>query len=444
MELNEYINKLFAAAKEAGFEACECRYSTDENMEISVFSGEIDEYSLASGISLSLRGLYNGRMGRASTRVLDEASIGWLVESAKSSAELIDNDDKEFLFPGSDHYAEVDGFSTEVENMTAREKIDAALRLEKETLASDSRIKRVQGCAVISQCGETRLVNTLGLDVSFKSNVLGAYVAPIAEADGDTASGSAIHFGHDKSILDTAAIAAEASRETVSSLGAHPCASGTYKILLRHDVMSDILETFAGMFSADAAQHGLSLLKDREGDKIAADIVTIIDDPLLKGGMASAPFDSEGVATYTKSVVENGVFKTFLHNLKTAYKQGVTTTGNASGSTVAPSNFFIKPGETSFDDLVANVGDGLLITNVMGLHSGANAVSGDFSLGASGFMIEGGKIGRPVKGITVAGNFLKLLCDVTELGSDLWFGMPGSSCVGAPSAIVSALSVAGE
>ena len=80
----------------------------------------------------------------------------------------------------------------------------------------------------------------------------------------------------------------------------------------------------------------------------------------------------------------------------------------------------------------------------MGLHSGANAVSGDFSLGASGFMIEGGKIGRPVKGITVAGNFLKLLCDVTELGSDLWFGMPGSSCVGAPSAIVSALSVAGE
>ena len=84
MELNEYINKLFAAAKEAGFEACECRYSTDENMEISVFSGEIDEYSLASGISLSLRGLYNGRMGRASTRVLDEASIGWLVESAKS------------------------------------------------------------------------------------------------------------------------------------------------------------------------------------------------------------------------------------------------------------------------------------------------------------------------------------------------------------------------
>ncbi len=218
MELNEYINKLFAAAKEAGFEACECRYSTDENMEISVFSGEIDEYSLASGISLSLRGLYNGRMGRASTRVLDEASIGWLVESAKSSAELIDNDDKEFLVPGSDHYAEVDGFSTEVENMTAREKIDAALRLEKETLASDSRIKRVQGCAVISQSGETRLVNTLGLDVSFKSNVLGAYVAPIAEADGDTASGSAIHFGHDKSILDTAAIAAEAIRSPPTSL----------------------------------------------------------------------------------------------------------------------------------------------------------------------------------------------------------------------------------
>ena len=155
-----------------------------------------DEYSLASGISLSLRGLYNGRMGRASTRVLDEASIGWLVESAKSSAELIDNDDKEFLLPGSDHYAEVDGFSTEVENMTAREKIDAALRLEKETLASDSRIKRVQGCARYQPERRNPPCKHLGTGPSASRATCWARYGqlPIAEADGDTASGSAMTF----------------------------------------------------------------------------------------------------------------------------------------------------------------------------------------------------------------------------------------------------------
>ena len=444
MELNEYISKLFQTAKAAGFEACECCYSNGENMEISIHHGEISEYSLANGISLSLRGLYGGHMGRASTRVLDEESIDWLVQSARTSAELIDNDDKEFLFEGSKEYANVDAYSTEVENLSAREKIDAALDLEKETLKCDDRIKRVQTCTVISQSGETRLVNTLGLDVHFKSNLLGAVVAPIAVADGDTANTYGIRFGRDKSVLDTKAIATQAVHETVANLGAKPCASGTYKVVLRRDVMSDMLEKFSDLFSADAAQHGLSLFKDREGEKVAADIVTIVDDPLLPGGMASAPFDSEGVATYTKTVVDHGTLTTLLHNLKTAYKQGVTTTGNCSGSSVAPSNFFIKPGEHSFDELLKGVGEGILITDVMGLHSGANGVSGDFSLGARGFMIEGGKLSRPVKGITIAGNFIKMLSDVVELGDDLWFGMPGDSCFGAPSTVISSLSVAGE
>ena len=130
MELNEYIKKLFAAAEKAGFEACECCYSSGENMEISVFDGEIDEYSLSASLGLGFRGLYGGRMGYASTRVLDDASIDWLVESARSSAELVDSDDKEFLFAGSERYSEVKAFEPALEELSARDKIDAALRLE--------------------------------------------------------------------------------------------------------------------------------------------------------------------------------------------------------------------------------------------------------------------------------------------------------------------------
>lgn len=450
MELNDYIKRLLDEAGRAGFEAAECCYVSGEDMEISAMGGEIDDYSISTSLGLSLRGLYNGRMGYASTRVLDEESIGWLIESARQSAELVDNDDKEFLFAGSDSYAQVNAFAPELEQIGARDKIDAALELERATLGMDERIKRVQGCAVVSQRAQTRLVNTLGLDVSHMENVVGAYVSAIAEADGDTATGSAVRFGRERGLLDAAALAREAAQEALGMLGARPCASGRYAVLLRRDVMAGLLETFAGMFSAEAAQHGLSLLRDREGDRIAAPCVTIIDDPLRPDGNASTPFDAEGVATYTKAVVEDGVLRTLLHNLKTAHKQGVATTGNAArpslgGSiTVAPTNFYIKPGERPFDALLGEVGNGLLVTDIMGMHSGANGISGDFSLGARGFIIKDGRLDRPVKGITIAGNFLELLTSVSEVGSDLWFGMPGGSCCGAPSVIVPELSVAGE
>lgn len=450
MELNDYINRVLSEAKRAGFEAAECCYVSGEDVEISAMSGEIDDYSISTSLGLSFRGLCGGRMGYASTRVLDEASVSWLIDSAKSSAELVDSDDPEFLFAGSDSYAQVNAYQPELDKLTARDKIDAALELERATLAADARIKRVQSCAVMSQRSTMRLVNTLGLDVSHSDNAIGAYVSAIAEAQGDTANGSALRFGRDTRLIEAGKLAREAADEALGMLGARPCPSGRYAVVLRRDVMAELLETFAGMFSAEAAQHGLSLLRDREGDLIAAPCITIMDDPLRAGGGASAPFDAEGVATYAKAVVEDGVLRTLLHNLKTANKQGVKTTGNAArpslgGSiTVAPSNFYIKPGASSLGELLKRMGDGLMVTGIMGMHSGANGISGDFSLGARGYLIKDGRVDRPVKGITIAGNFLEMLSSVSELGSDLWFGMPGASCCGAPSTLVSALSVAGE
>ena len=195
----------------------------------------------------------------------------------------------------------------------------------------------------------------------------------------------------------------------------------------------------------------LSLLKGKLKTKIASDIVTLIDDPLMEKGLASIPFDDEGVATYTKAVIGEGILNTYLYNLKTAKKDGVESTGNASKASYAspigtsPSNFYIKPGNNDIDELKKLLGKGLLITEVQGLHSGANPVSGDFSLGAKGFLIKNGLIERPVEQITIAGNFYKILLDIVDLGSDLKFGIPsGSSCFGSPSVIVKEMSVAGK
>ena len=209
------------------------------------------------------------------------------------------------------------------------------------------------------------------------------------------------------------------------------------------------LATFSSVF-LEAVQKGLSLLGGKMGQQIASPLVNITDDPLLSNMGASRPFDGEGVAARTKKVVEQGQLTTFLHNLKTAKKDGIASTGNASRASfkspvgISPTNFFIESGGTEYVDLVKKLGDGIIIIDVQGLHSGANPVSGDFSLGAYGYLVEKGQIVRAVEQITVAGNFFTLLESVEEIGADLEFGSLGQGGhFGSPSLLIRELSIAG-
>lgn len=175
--------------------------------------------------------------------------------------------------------------------------------------------------------------------------------------------------------------------------------------------------------------------------------MTLIDDPHLKDGLGTTSFDDEGVATIKKEIISKGKLNTLLYNLKTAHKAGIKSTGNgfkasyASIVGVSATNFYINPGDKSFEELCNEVKEGVIITDFAGLHSGASAVTGDFSLAAKGFMIENGKKSFPVEQITVAGNFFTLLKDIEEVGSDLKFPM---SSIGCPSVVVKELSIAGK
>ena len=235
----------------------------------------------------------------------------------------------------------------------------------------------------------------------------------------------------------------------LTGLTAQQPASATCAIAFENRAAASLLGVFSSIFSAEAAQKGLSLLKGREGEAIASEAVTIVDDPHRPHSAASQPFDGEGVPTRKKNVVEKGVLQTLLHNLTTAAKQGVATTGNAargyaSAVGVAPSNFYIAPSQESVEAMLARMGEGFLITEVSGLHAGANQISGDFSLLAKGFAVRGGQKAEPVEQITVAGNFFAVLKDVVAVADDLAFGLPGGSLVGSPTIWVKALSVAGK
>lgn len=447
MDRKIFIEKLFARAAEEGMTQCQASYSSGESFEVSVLKGEVLSYNVSDVANLSFRALVNGRMGSASTQALDDEAIEMLVASAKINAELVDSDDEEFMYDGSGEYAKVENYVPAIDEVSAADKIAFAREMEEKTLARDSRMDQLEDCAIFSESSEYAIVNTLGLNVSCRSNMLAGYVAPVARDGEKVSSGMKMFVSADGTMDGSDEAIDEAVKEAVDYLYADSVPSGEYPAIFRYDAMRTLLSTFAGVFSAENAQKGLSRLNGREGDRIASECVTIVDDPHMALSASSAPFDGEGVPTRYKEIIKSGVLETLMHNLKTAHKQGVASTGNAahgSADGISFSNLYVAPGEKSFDDMVSEMGDGLVICSLQGAHAGADAISGDFSLSARGYRVENGRIADAVKQITVAGNFYDILSAITSVGSDLKFGLPGNSRVGSPSVMVKKISVAGK
>ena len=449
MDRNEFVKRLFDETARRGG-AGEVCWETGSSFEVSVKNGEIHQYNVSDSAGLGFRVLQGGHTGTASTQILDEDAVAQLVDGAFENAALVESKDEQFMFAGSEKYPELDLYNPAIEALTAAGKIDMARRLEALTLQQDPRIQQVEECAVFTSSGERVLTNTLGLDVRCRGNLLGGYVGAVAREGEKVNTGFKFFFTLNPDEVDLEAVAKAAVKEAVDGLDGAPVQSGKYRVLLRNDVAATLLATFSGVFSADNAQRGLSRLKGREGEAIAAECVTLMDDPHRAGSASSIPFDGEGVATVVKAVIENGRLNTLLHNLKTAHKQGVETTANAarggyaSPVGVAPSNFYFAPSACDFDAMAARTCDGLLITELQGMHAGANAITGDFSLAAKGFRIEHGRVTTAVNQITVAGNFYELLKDIEAVGADLEFRTPGVSCFGSPCLLVKGLSVAGK
>lgn len=447
MEFNLFKEKLFEEANKAGFEEYEIYYADGESLSINIYEGEVEKYKLNTAFGLSFRGKINGKMGYSYSEILDEEAIKTLIENAKSAALTIENDDVKFIYEGDKEYKEIDCFKKELEGINPDKYIELALQMEKECKKQCDKVINFSSCAIGYGKSTYGIINSKGLNLKNERNSLSAYVIPIIEADGEKYDGMGYVLAQKLDDIKPDELAKQAIEEATSRIGGKSIPSGNYKIIINNEAMVSLLGTFSSIFNSEQAQKGLSLLQGKEGEIIASDIVTLIDDPHLKDGLGTCSFDDEGVATYIKEIVTNGKLNTLLYNLKTANKAGVKSTGNgfkssyASTVGVSETNFYIKPGEKTFDELCEIVKDGVIITEFAGLHSGASSVTGDFSLAAKGFMIENGKKTFPVEQITIAGNFFTLLKDIEEVGCDLKFPM---SSIGSPSIIVKELSIAGK
>ncbi|GFP78552.1 TldD/PmbA family protein [Clostridium fungisolvens] len=446
MDIRQFKDIVFKFAEESGFSEYEIYYSNKENLEIRIYEGEVDGYGLSSTGGVSFRGIINGKIGYAYSESLDEAAADIIVKKAKENAELLENEDKDFIYGEQGKYESISTYSDEIDLLTPSEQINLALMLEKKTKEASNLIEKVAECEVDTSKSEVVIINSKGLDLKSKKTTAVAYVDAVARDVNGMQNGMSIKIRTSIGELNLDEISKEATNDAISKIGSKSIKSGKYKVLISNYMMATILGTFQGVFNADNAQKGLSLLRGKEGATIASDIVTITDNPILEGSPYSTPFDDEGVPTYKKSIVNKGKFTTLLHNLKTSNKDNVKTTGNASKAsfsspvTISATNLYIEKGEKTFNSLVNLVGDGLYITNLQGMHSGANAITGDFSLAANGRVIRDGKLEEAVDQITVAGNFFDLLKNIEEVGSDFDFYYSNTA---SPSVIVSELSIAG-
>lgn len=447
MSIYDFQQKLFELGEKFGFTDMELYFESEEKFGCGLFKGEIDSYETSQVAGVSFRGLYEGKMGYAFTEKIEEDSMLFLVENAKENAQYIEEEVQEEIFAGSESYQNGSYYSNELEKVTIPEKIALLKAIEKEIYAYDNRVAGTNYFMLESTDSERAIINSKGLSIKERTNHIGMYISVIVKQADETKTGAYFKVTRDFTLFNPKDIAKHAVEEALSKLNAQSVESKKYPVLLRNDAAGSLLETFSPIFSAEIAQKGQSLLKDKVGAVIAVRDLQIIDDPFLEEGVSSRTFDSEGVATFKKEIVKNGSLVTLLHNRKTAGKAGVESTGNAYKSsykgslTVSPANFYVMPMDKSYEELIALIEEGIIITHLAGLHSGADTVSGDFSLAANGFFVKDGKVEKTVKQMTIAGNFYDLLNNIEEIGSDLQFFM---SNVASPSLLIKELAVTVE
>jgi len=435
------FDKLFEVASSKGIEDLQIYFVDSNEFEVGVFKSELENYTIANTQKLSVKGIYKSKMGTVTTEVLTDDVIDFLVDSVIASATAIESEDEVFIYEGDKEYKKIEGiYSESLNNVTAKQKIEDSFKLEELIKSKDERIKMVQ---VFYADGSThvKIINSKGLNLEKLVNdgVMGAQV--VANDGKDQTSAFEYIRSNEYSDFNLEDLATIAAEKAVALLGATACDSGEYEILLTKEASASLLAPHVSMFSAESVQKNVSLLKGKVGQAVGSTNISIVDDPFMKKSVRSGSFDDEGVATTYKELVKDGVLTGFMHNLKTAKKDDVKSTGNGFiGRGIAPTNLYIKPGDFKFDDAVKSMKKGIIITDLAGTHSGADPISGDFSLQASGFLVENGTIGRPVALITVAGNYLELLKDVTQVCDDLKFNF---GYIGSPSLLIKSLMVSG-
>ena len=448
MKYSEFKQAIIDACAKQGIAEYELYYESGSDTSIGVFGHEINEFSSSEGGGVCLRCIVGGKMGYASTQALSAEEAESLVARAADNASVLEAEEEVFLCPGGQVYEPLTVNAYELP--ATDELIRVALDTQEKLYAADSAVIDGSQTQVIAERSETAIYNSKGLDLHSETVVSGLVVAAVVSDGKEMADAYEIKLGK-LDTIDTAALTAKAAADAKQKLGGEPAPTGSYSVVFNSDAMSSLLGVYSSVFSSENTQKGLSRMAGMEGQVIAAECVTLVDDPFHPDSPRPMNFDGEGCPTHKKNVIEAGVLNTLLYNMKTAAVAGRETSGNASKAGydssvgVRPFTMYLAGGEMSEEELLQKVGNGVYITSLGGLHAGANPISGDFSLQSAGFLIENGVKTSYVKSFTVAGNFYELLKNIEALANNCRLPRAmGATAFGAPTTWVKGLSVAGK
>lgn len=421
-----------------------------QTTSIKVYGREVESVVTGEPRGVGIRCVHGGRGGYAYTGDVGREALARAVRQAAANALVAEPDTYASLPRAALRYPEVPGLwlpgllSTSLER-----KVGLALEAEARALA-EPEIETVEESAYVDSATRVAIVSSTGVEVYGEQTFCYLYVSAHARRGDDVQTGLGFVTAREPAGLDAVFAGREGAEKAVRQLGAAPCATGRYTVVLDREVAASVLGVIAQALTAEAVQKGRSLFAGKVGRKVAAERFVLRDDGLHPEGMATSRFDDEGVPHRATPLVQNGVLQGFLHDSYTAAKEGAETrsTGNATRGSyrgspgVSPSNLVLTSGEGSLADLIARVGTGLYVGSITGLHSGANAVSGEFSVGATGIVIEDGCLGAPVRGVTLASDLESMLQNVIDLGGDArWIPFGGS--VLTPSLAIADVTVAG-
>ena len=402
--------------------------------EVRVYEGDVEHFVSAQSEGIGIRVIVDGRTGFAYAGTLDHSAIAEVLTEARDNVQFGTVDEWAALAePDGAKVTEQTLWNEELADFPTDQKIDLAKELEKLASGADPRV-RVDDSNYADAHGESAVASTTGIRMSGRENGCYVSVSTLAEEgegdDAETQTGFGFSVGRSPSEFDLDRAASEAADRATRLLGATQPPSKRLTVVLDPFVTAQFLGVISSTLNGEAVVKGRSLFRDRLGDEVAASMVTFVDDPTNPKAYTATDVDGEGLAARRNVLIEDGVLKQFVHNSYSARRAGTVSTGNATRGGFAGTPgvgclaLSLAPGKRSQEELIADVDDGLLVQQMQGLHSGVNPVSGDFSTGAAGLLIEDGVVGAPVREVTIASTLQRMLLDIVEVGGDIdWLPM---------------------
>jgi PmbA protein len=430
-ELLEVATRVAGWARDG--EDVEVYVSRGTETEVRAYEGEVESLSSATSAGAGVRVVRGGRQGFAYAGSLDEEVLAETLAEARDNATFSSAEAWVGLpEPDGARPVVLDLWREELVGYPTAGKVNAALDLERVVRAADPRVRQVESANWGDVCSEKALASSLGVRASDRSTA--CYLSAVAVAGEGAQSQVAYGFsvGRAPSELDSAKAAGDAVSRAVRLLGATKPPSARLPVVFEPRVSAQLTSVLGSVLSGERVLKGTSLFADRLGEQVAAPGVTLVDDPTLPEAWRAASFDDEGLACRPNTMIEGGVLRAYLYDSTSARRASTSSTASAvragykSAPGVGSRAVYLVPGELSADEVLARLGEGLLVQSLSGLHSGVNPVSGDFSVGAEGLLFRGGELSTPVREITIASSIQRMLQGVTTVGNDLQW-LPSSA-----------------